>query len=143
MDALGGYMAFACVFLAAGIAAEHVKQIPFSIMNNLNFIIVGAIAGISNLTMRLIYQHFCSIGGQKTEKASILYQDELHIVLRFRQMVDKNLGITGLLMPAVLVGAVLQQLHWVVLCYAVYYVLAFIVVTARLVINAERSQHAL
>ncbi len=129
MDALGGYMAFACVFPAAGIAAEHAEQIPLPVIGNLNFIIVGAVAGISNLTMRLVYQHFSNIVGQKTVKPGT-----------FQNNLDANLGITGLLMPAVLVGAILQQLHWVVLLYAAFYVLAFIIVTVRLIIRVERLQ---
>jgi len=130
MDALGGYVAFACVFPAAGIAAEHAKQqIPFPVMDNLNFIIVGAIAAISNLTMRLVYQHFSNIVGQKTVKPGT-----------FQKNVDNNLGITGLLMPAVLVGTIMQQLHWVVLLYAAFYALAFVVVTVRLIIRVEHLQ---
>ena len=132
MDALGGYVAFACVFPASGIAADHMKQlINFPVVYNLNFIIVGAVAGISNLTMRLIYQHFINIVGQKTIKPGT-----------FQKNVDNNLGITGLLMPAVLVGTILKQLHWVVLCYALFYVLACIVVVVRLVIKVERIQRA-
>lgn len=131
MDALGGYVAFACVFPAAGIAAEHAEQISFPVIGNLNFIIVGAVAGISNLTMRLVYQHFSNMVGQKTSKPGT-----------FQNSVDSNLGITGLLMPAVLVGAIVQQLHWVLLFYAVFHVLAFVFVTVRLVIHVERLQRA-
>lgn len=132
IDALGGYIAFACVFPAAGIVAEHAKPISFPIIVNLNFIIIGAIATISTLTMRLIYQQFSNTVGRKTVKPGT-----------FQKNIDNNLGITGLLMPAVLVGTILQQLHWVVLCYAVFYVLAFIVVAIRLIVNVERLQRAL
>lgn len=132
IDALGGYMAFACVFPAAGIVAEHAKPISFPIIVNLNFIIIGAIAAISTLTMRLVYQQFSNMVGRKTVKPGT-----------FQKNIDNNLGITGLLMPAVLVGTILQQLHWVVLCYAVFYVLAFIVIAIRLIVNVERLQRAL
>lgn len=129
MDALGGYVAFACVFPAAGIAAEQARQIPLPVIDNLNFIIIGAIAAISNLTMRLVYQHFSNLVGHKIVKPGA-----------FQNRVDGNLGITGLLMPAVLAGAILQQLHWVVLLYAVFYLLAFVVITVGFVIRVERLQ---
>jgi len=132
MDALGGYVAFACVLPAAGIAAENAEQLSLPGIDNLNFIIVGAVAGISNLTMRLVYQHFSNMIGQKTVKPGT-----------FQNRLDGNLGITGLLMPAVLLGTILQQLHWVVISYSAFYVLAFIVVTVRLVVRVEHLQRAL
>lgn len=132
IDALGGYVAFACVFPAAGIAAEHTNQISIPFVENLNFIIVGTVAAISNLTMRLAYQHFSNIVGQKTITPGT-----------FRKRVDSNLGITGILMPAVLMGAIFQQLYWVVLFYAVFYVLAFVVIGLCLVIRVERLQRTL
>lgn len=131
MDALGGYVAFACVFPAAGIAIELAKPIHFPIIDNLNFITVGAIASISNLTMRLIYQHFTNIEGQKTVKPGTL-----------KKNIDNNTGITGLLMPAILMGTILQQLHLVVLCYALFYVLAFLITGVSLIIKVERIQRA-
>ena len=129
MDALGGYVAFACALPAAGIAAEHAKTMSFPFICNLNYIIIGAIAAISTLTMRLAYQHFSNVIGRKTEKPGT-----------FKYSVENNLGITGVLMPAILVGTILRQLHWVVLCYAIYYVLAFIIVVVQLIIIAERLQ---
>ena len=64
VDALGGYVAFACVLPAAGIAAENLKQVNIPMIDSFNFIVIGMIAAVSNLTMRLIYQHFCNVSSK-------------------------------------------------------------------------------
>ena len=129
VDALGGYVTIGGVFLSAGIAAERMKgAAPYGI-GELNFVVIGALAGICNLTMRLQYQHFRNVHGGDTVEGSGWYRK-----------VDKNLGIVGVLMPALLIGTLLEQLHWIVLFYAAFYLCAYIVATLRLIWRVEREE---
>jgi hypothetical protein len=52
--------------------------------------------------------------------------------------VSENLGITGLLMPAVLAGVLTGWLGWVLCFYAVFYCASCAAVILRLVLLAER-----
>ncbi len=105
-DAMSGYIAYAFVFLGMGIAAEHTKPIMPGVMNQMNFVVMGALASICHLTTRLLYKKFVEVTGQPTlgsgTKPNILFT---------------NIGITGLLMPSVLVSAIFGWLHWVTLFY--------------------------
>lgn len=125
-DALPGYVVYAFVFLAAGVAAEHSRGLAPDFLRRLDFVFVAALASIFNLTMRLVYQQFRNVSGQRTMRQGT-----------FAGYVGSNLGITGLLMPAVLGGVIFNQLHWVIMFYAVFHSAAFVVVCIRLVMKAE------
>ncbi len=127
VDALGGYIAFAFVLLAMGITAELSKSNAPDFLHSVDFVLMGALASIFNLTMRLIYQHFRNVSGQR-----IMREGSLEFAI------DSNFGITGLLMPAILIGVLFRHLHWIVLFYLVFYLVAFVTICVRLVIKAER-----
>ena len=126
-DALAGYVAYALVFLAAGVAAERSRGFAPDSLSSIDFLFVGALTSILNLTMRLVYQQFRNVSGQRIMGEGTFESD-----------VSSNLGITGLLMPAILGGVIFGQLHWIVIFYAVFHAAAFVVVCTRLVMNAER-----
>lgn len=129
MDALGGYVAYTCVLLSGGIASELYTNEAFGFINNLNFIILGALAASANLLMRLEYQHLRCIRGEET-KQSINLQKKL----------GANLGITGFLMPLFLWGLIFEKLHLVILFYFMFYVSACIVMTIKFMINVLKMQ---
>lgn len=127
-DAVGGYVTFAFVLLGAGVAAESGRAYIPEILSGVNFIFLGALASICNLTMRLIYQHFINVSGERVMGSG-----------SYQRTLDSNLGITGLLMPAILVGALFNVLHYVVAFYAVFYALAFVLITTVLVRKGARQ----
>ena len=132
MDALGGYVAYSCVLLAGGIAAQGLKGNPLFYGLPINFIVVGAIAAIANLLMRLEYNHFRCLQGSAAAKE-----------ISFQKKVGANLGITGFLMPAVLTGTILNQLQWVVLFYGAFYLCACVAVTVRFIRVVQGIQNEL
>jgi phosphatidylglycerophosphate synthase len=117
VDALGGYVAYTAVLLAAGAAAG----VPLA----------GGVAAAANLLMRVAHQSFRNIrpgaAAAAPQRASL------------EKRVSENLGITGLLMPAVLAGAIAGALRWVVLLYAAFYAASCAAVLVRLVARAERG----
>lgn len=114
MDALGGYVAYSSVLISAGIAADSMA---------------GALAACSNLLMRLEYQHFRYLKGQGAAET-----------VKNQKRIGANLGVTGFLMPLVLLGAVLNMLFWVVLFYGLFYTLACVVVSLRLIREVQMMQ---
>ena len=126
VDAFAGYVAYGCVFLAAGVAAKHSISFAPSFLSHVDFVLVGAVASISNMTMRTIYQHFRTVYGKRIMDTGTPARS-----------LDSNLGITGLLMPAVLIGVIFNQLHWVIIFYALFHSGAFIIVSIKLAITVE------
>ena len=131
VDAMSGYVAYAFVFLGMGIAAEHMKPLIPAIMNHLNFVIIGSLTSILQLTTRLIYKKFVEVSKKATSgKASRLL------------LVSANLGVTGLLMPFVLLGAIFSLIHWVGLFYLAYWGIGFAYLLVTKIVGIERMQKA-
>ena len=116
VDALGGYVAYTAVLLSAGAAAD---------------MRAGAIAAAANLLMRVVHQ---SWRNARPEPAAAAPERP-----SLQKTVSENLGITGLLMPAVLAGVLWGALGWVLLFYALFYAAACAAVVLGLVVRAERG----
>lgn len=54
VDSIGGYFAVAFVYLGAGVVAENARAFIPDYLKNINFVLVGALASICDLTMRLL-----------------------------------------------------------------------------------------
>lgn len=126
MDALGGYVTYTCVLLAVGIVAEATKPVSFM---PINFVLLGSLAAVSNLLMRLEYQHFRFLRGQGAEES-----------IKREKRIGANLGITGFLMPMVLVGTFFKILPLIILFYCVFYLCACILVTIRMIRMVQKMQ---
>ena len=128
IDAFAGYVAYGFVFIGAGVAANHAISFYPSFLSEIDFVLVGALASVSNMTMRTIYQHFRNV-----------YEARIMDTGTNARRIDSNLGITGILMPAVLAGVIFNQLCWVVLFYALFHLGAFILVGIKLAITIENK----
>jgi phosphatidylglycerophosphate synthase len=113
VDSIAGYLAWGFVFLAAGAAAENTRDSASVYLNGVNFLLVGALTSICNLIMRLLYQHYALIIGQ-----------HIYGVGTPQRQWAREVGLTGFLMPALLVCAILGLLHWLILFYAAFHTLA-------------------
>lgn len=102
MDAESGYFVCAFVYLSFGIAAFHTTTLTV-FPNNYIFIILGAIASISDILSRLIHQKYVSSVDQSEDKRMI---DKKTSVLLIRKRVSTELGIAGF----VLLGGIIAQI---------------------------------
>jgi phosphatidylglycerophosphate synthase len=128
IDAFAGYVVYGFVFLAVGVATKQSINCVPEYFSRIDFVLVGAVAAVSNMTMRTIYQHFRNVYGKRIMDTGTSARS-----------LDSNLGITGLLMPAILIGVILCQLHWVILFYALFHVGAFIIVCTKLILRIENA----
>lgn len=126
VDALGGYITYSVLFLAAGIAAEKTGSFDF------NLIIAGAVAAITNLLMRVEYHKFREIKQDLHSK-----KEENGSRVSLQKVISSNLGITGILMPLIFLGSVFEFLDWLVLFYAVVYTLFWCGLTIKYLIKIE------
>ena len=131
-DALGGYTAYSVVLFCAGIAAE---AMPIGRDSFINFTIVGSLGALCNLQMRVVHQNFKNasfrIDGEKRKT-----EDENRASLQ--KFVSENLGITGLLMPAVLIGVFTGSLPWIIAAYALFYAVSCLIILFRLILRVAR-----
>lgn len=102
MDAESGYMMCAFVYLAFGMAAYHTTK-GFLFEENYWFILLGALASISDLLARLIHQKYISVVESKENKDSIIKKSFLG---KIRKRISTEIGIAGF----VLLGGILAQI---------------------------------
>ena len=128
VDALGGYVAYTAVLVGAGVAAERMAAPSLAA---LDLSLAGAVAATSNLLMRVAHQSYLNATPAPAATAERV---------SFEKRMSENLGITGLLMPAVLAGAIWGVLGWVVLFYACFYGSSCAAVILRLAIRVGRAE---
>lgn len=129
VDALGGYTAYSFLFLSVGMYVE-VTTNEFWFFESSNFLLMGAIAAVTNLLMRIQSQKLENIGVKENDG------DDKGID-SIQHKVDRNVGITGFLMPVVLVSVIIGMLEWVLLFYAVFYSAAWLGLTFKNIYDIE------
>jgi phosphatidylglycerophosphate synthase len=123
-DALGGYAAYFAALLGAGMAAETLAGAG-------GWAFLGGFATGANLLARLVYQSYKNVR-----------RDDAAGDIAGEKKLSENLGVTGVLMPAILIGVVTGYLSWVVLFYAALYGTGAAVSIVRLIIKVERIKKA-
>ena len=129
-DAVGGYVAYMSVLLAAGYAAAgHSASVFGWSPAGEVWVFLGGLGAGGNILMRLVYQSYKNIapeGGQAAGKS-----------ISREKIISENLGITGLLMPAVLVGLLTGLLGYVVLFYSAMYTMGCVFSLLKLIRKVE------
>ncbi len=132
VDAFGGYLAYATILLGAGAAAQSSSNGSLPGITGAilpwagGWALVGGVTASANLFMRTIYQAFRAIKPDPT-RASIGMEKGL----------SENLGITGMLLPALAVGLIFGVLPWVLAAYALFYCGGCLIVAVKLVGRVE------
>lgn len=127
-DALAGYIAYATLLPAAGLAVSLYQSGDW---NSVIWLSLGFIAAISTLLTRLSHQKLENL--MKNKKLNSSEKTSLFI------NINKNLGITGFLIPIVLVGLVFNFLHYIIVFYAIYYLLTMVLFIIRQIFIVESS----
>ncbi len=132
VDAFGGYLAYATILLGAGASAQSLGNgalpgIAGSVLPWAGgWVLVGGVTAAANLFMRTIYQAYRAVKPDPG-RASIGMEKGL----------SENLGITGMLLPAMAVGLLLGVLPWVLAAYALFYCGGCLIVAVKLVRRVE------
>lgn len=120
IDAMGGYVTVAFIYLALGVAAYNNGGVIFQ-KSNMLLIIIGAVASISDILARLIYTNFCnaeiSAFGKNTEKKDTDKKGTLNYL---RKRISKELGLSGMFMPLTIAGAIFGCYDVIVLFYCLF-----------------------
>lgn len=132
VDAFGGYAAYTTILLGAGAAAQEMSSgaLPgiagWSLPWSGGWTLVGGVAAAANLFMRTIYQSHRAIAPEPGRES-----------VGEEKNLSNHLGITGMLLPALIVGVALGILPWILVAYTVFYGGGCLLVSARLIRRVE------
>lgn len=130
VDALGGYIAYTFVFVSAGMFVDMTYQ-DLGVIDGIEFHFVGTVAAVTNLLMRVQHQKYENLSKHSHDNGG--RSDSL------QKKISRNVGITGFLMPAVLVGVIFVVLHWILIFYAAFYGAAWVFVTLQRIRQIENT----
>jgi len=147
-DAVSGYTISAFSLLVTGIAAYNTSSFMSGIYNEW-FIVAGALGSISNILSRLVYQKFTNSrlledreNGRAKEyvpENNLSYESKPKMGLTyFRLRVDKQLGISGLFMPALIAAIAMRRFDLFVVFYTFYNVASLLAVVFLFMWKAKK-----
>ena len=113
-DAVMGYVAYIAVFLGTGVYVFHETGQWY-------FLLIAALTSSADLLMRVAYQMYKNI---EPEKA--------HGSVSFERIIAENIGITGFLMPALVICHLAGGMQWIIYINAVFYIGGCLVTLVKL-----------
>ncbi|MDR0751053.1 MAG: adenylyltransferase/cytidyltransferase family protein [Christensenellaceae bacterium] len=115
IDAFSGYFVSAYVYLSIGIAAYHTSNIIH--MDKHYFLMLGAIASISDILARLIHQKYLNCNPQKIQAQVDIRKKSLSYI---RLRIEKELGISGFFMPFLIISLIFNVFDVMIVFYALF-----------------------
>ena len=143
-DAISGYVVCAFAFFATGIAAYHSSTWWGGYQYI--FIIMGALASITDIYSRLIYQKYtftCLAIAQskgkvyKSENDNFEKEQKPTGFTLLRLIIDRQTGISALFMPALIVSLIFKRFEFMVMFYCLYHTAALIYVFISYLLKAK------
>ncbi|MDA3939477.1 MAG: CDP-alcohol phosphatidyltransferase family protein [Spirochaetia bacterium] len=129
-DALGGYVAYIAVLLSLGYAAGGNNASILGLTpEKVTWVLLGGISASANMLMRLAYQSYRNIAPEGIAGAKK--------TIGLEKILSENLGVTGVLMPALFVGLFLHILGYVLIFYTFFYTLGCILTLIKLIRKVE------
>lgn len=137
IDAMSGYVTVGFIYIGIG-AAVYQSGGLFVQPGNMLALILGAVASVSDILARLIYLNFCSVEipeGKNAEKAK---QEDKHTLNYLRKRVGKELGISGMFMPAMIIAVIWNCFDIVLAFYLAFNLFALLSTIVIYAYKAER-----
>ncbi len=129
-DALGGYVAYIAVLLSLGYATAGSDATIMGLTpDKATWVLLGGVSASANMLMRLAYQSYRNIAPEGIAEAKKS--------ISLEKIVSENLGVTGFLMPALLIGLFMNILGYVLLFYTFFYTLGCIISLIKLIRKVE------
>lgn len=132
VDALSGYYVTGFVYLGIGVSACYTSKFD---MFATAFIILGGVSSVAGTLARLIHQKYTyTILILEREKNSHmeLPEEEVtnkHSIQYLRSRIDKEIGISGLFMPFLIVAFIFNIFDLMIVFYAAFQILGLLAVT--------------
>lgn len=140
-DAISGYYVFATLFLFMGVAAFRSDGLIVG-QGNCWILFAGALTSVSDLLSRLIYQKFQNVAAKESIGKEYEFdlskgpESAFSKIRKLEDVIDKEFGLTGVLMPFIIVVSVFEWFDLFLIVYSAYYVLKLLGSTAYMVKKA-------
>ena len=138
VDDIGGYYIEALVYLAIGVCAFEMGGVVFKAENPW-ILCMGAVSSIINILSRLIYKNYChfAIHADRSVQEEHTVDDKRSLYY-LRNRVSKELGISGLFMPLLIVGGIFGWYDLITVFYFLFNGFALLSTTVIYIYRADR-----
>ena len=144
-DAVSGYVVCAFAFFSVGVAAYHTSD--WWGKYQYLFILMGALASITDLYARLIYQKYTFTRITLAQKDGVAYHAENDNFEKaqkptgltyLRLVIDRQTGISALFMPALIVSFIFGRFEFMTMFYFLYHSAALLYVFVSYLYKSSR-----
>lgn len=136
VDAMGGYTILGFVFLGLGMVAARESGWLSQYIPDIFFVLLGSIASVSTLTARLIFQKLVAV----EYEFRISTKPRTNKPEGVLQFLEKNIGISGMFMPSMLLAVLFSFVQVIVIFYAAYYLSILIFCYFRFIFKVKRIE---
>lgn len=149
-DAVAGYGPYTFTTIGLSIAAYH-KTFLIPSTYRIMLIVIGGIAALANCYTRLIHQKYlnCFFNAKnilnENQEITLVDNENNRSFSYIREKVDKNIGVSGLFMPWLIIAFFTNTLDIMLIFYSLYYILSFLfvcVVYCKKASNFEKEAQA-
>ncbi len=141
MDAISGYTAPAFIYLAVGVAAYREPGIMSGI--GIWIIVIGAVASLSDLLSRIIYQKFLvtqlKINSGKKNTSDSIEKERSGGLKRTLDLIMKNMTYSSLFMPLLVIAKFAHGFDVLVTFYCLYSVAILVGSYLMFIVKALRE----
>ncbi|MDD3228954.1 MAG: CDP-alcohol phosphatidyltransferase family protein [Oscillospiraceae bacterium] len=133
IDTLSGYVISAFAMLGIGIYAQQTTHFAYFQDNNA-LIILGALGAIGNVLARLIHQNYMVTILRLQQNGKIVDNPDNQVVRSsgfgyVRSRIDKEIGISGLFMPFLILAAIFGWLDIFTVFYSLFFGASAIIIS--------------
>jgi len=138
VDALSGYYVTGFVFVGIGMAAYHTSQL--NLLTPGYYITLGGISAVAGLLSRIVHQKYTYTllmvkGKEGIPEKEVENKKSLQY---FRSRIDKEIGISGLFMPFLIIACVFKLYDVMTLFYVSFHFVGLIAVTSVYSLKAKQ-----
>lgn len=138
VDALSGYYVTGFVFVGIGVAAYHTSHLK--LLTPDNYITLGGISAIAGLLSRIVHQKYTYTilmikGKDGIPEKEVENKKSLQYL---RSRIDKEIGISGLFMPFLIIACVFKLYDIMTLFYISFQFIGLIAVTSVYSLKAKQ-----
>ena len=131
----------AFIYMSIGVAAFHSDGLFFSSKSEL-ILIFGVISSISDILARLIHKDYVCFGYEKgvknSEKVGTFFDEDKKTISYVRKRIGKEIGISGLFMPFVIISAIINCYDLITIFYMLFNLVALISTSVLLFYKANK-----
>ena len=143
IDTLSGYVISAFAMVGIGVAAYNTTSISF-LKDNYLLVLFGCLGCIANLLTRLIHQNYVATILKLESKGVVIHNPDEdverdHGLGYLRSRIDKEIGISGIFMPLLIIAAIFNFYDYFTIIYSIFFCLSCIAIILYYILKSKPS----